>query len=334
MKSIGFFNNKGGVGKTTLLCNLASILAIDYKKKILVIDADPQCNASAYILPENQLMSIYDQKEAHLNIDSIYNSLIVGTGYQDKLPEIVRSERFELDLIVGSPKLSLLEDFIANEWIDTRNGEPRGFLTSFVFRKLLSSLSKDYDYIFIDMGPSLGSLNRSILLSIDYFLMPLSVDIFSLMAIDNILQSVQTWKSQLERSLAEYIQKHPSNESFKIDNTVVEWNLNFLGYVTQQYIAKFKSGVRQPVQAYERIIASQDKELNKLCDFFNVDKLTVSLGEIPTLSSVIPLSQQAHAPIFMLGSSDGIVGSHYTRVSEAREYFQTIAKKFINSVEQ
>ena len=50
MKSIAFFNNKGGVGKTTLLCNLAGYLSIKCRKKILVIDADPQCNTTSYVL--------------------------------------------------------------------------------------------------------------------------------------------------------------------------------------------------------------------------------------------------------------------------------------------
>jgi len=50
MKSIVVFNNKGGVGKTTLLCNLASFLSIKRGKRVLIIDADPQCNSSTYLV--------------------------------------------------------------------------------------------------------------------------------------------------------------------------------------------------------------------------------------------------------------------------------------------
>ncbi len=59
MKSIVFFNNKGGVGKTTLLCNLAAFLSIKERKKILIVDADPQCNSTTYVLSEEQLENIF-----------------------------------------------------------------------------------------------------------------------------------------------------------------------------------------------------------------------------------------------------------------------------------
>jgi len=59
MESIVFFNNKGGVGKTTLLCNVAAYLSIELHKKVLVIDADPQCNTTSYSLGEQKLSEIY-----------------------------------------------------------------------------------------------------------------------------------------------------------------------------------------------------------------------------------------------------------------------------------
>ncbi|MEY8252712.1 MAG: ParA family protein, partial [Colwellia sp.] len=81
----------------------------------------------------------------------------------------------------------------------------------------------------------------------------------------------------------------------------------------------------QPVEAFERIILKQRDEIKNLCNFFNIGTENVNLGVIPTLSSVVPLSQQAHAPIFSLGAQDGIVGSQYTRVTEAGEYFHSIS---------
>lgn len=62
MKSIAFFNNKGGVGKTTLLCNLAAYFATEYDKKVLVIDADPQCNATQSMFDDSTINQFYDVK--------------------------------------------------------------------------------------------------------------------------------------------------------------------------------------------------------------------------------------------------------------------------------
>ena len=179
MKSIGFFNNKGGVGKTTLICNLAASLAKNKNLKILIIDADPQCNASAYLLSDNELETIL-LDNTRSSLDSFYDPIRRGQGYPVNLPNIVHSERFGIDLIVGDPKLSIREDLLATDWASTKNGEPRGFQTTYAIKELLSRLTQ-YDFILVDMGPSLGALNRSVLLAVDYFLMPLSVDIFSLM---------------------------------------------------------------------------------------------------------------------------------------------------------
>lgn len=329
MKSIGFFNNKGGVGKTTLLCNLAGSLAIKYGKKVLVIDADPQCNASAYLLDEVQLQKIL-LDEKHYSVDGFYEPVRRGQGYPKDVPTVVRSERFNLDLIVGDPKLSIREDLLATDWADTRNGEPRGFQTTFAFKELISRFSK-YDYVMVDMGPSLGALNRSVLLATDYFVMPLSVDIFSMMAVENIIKSISVWKTDLEDAIERLHKKE--NYYFQIDGVNVGWTLGFAGYVVQQYRAKKKAGVRQAVGAFETIIERQRIELAELCKFFDVDPKDADLGEVPTLSSVVPLSQQAHAPIFDLGSKDGVVGAHYTRVSEASEFFHGISEKFIKRVQ-
>ncbi|MEJ8811834.1 ParA family protein [Variovorax ureilyticus] len=324
MISVGFFNNKGGVGKTTLLCNLAASLALHQGQRVLVLDADPQCNASAYLLPQYELDSILLSGK-HNSIDAFYEPVRRGQGYPKETPTVFQSPRFGVDLIVGDPKLSIREDLLATDWAATRNGDPRGFQTTYAIKELIGRLDA-YDLILVDMGPSLGALNRSTLLAVDYFVMPLSVDIFSLMAVSNILGSFNNWKAALDGA----IERHKAEEghAFEIQGVEVGWNLKFAGYVMQQYTAKKKEGARQAVEAFETIIKQQNQELISLCDFFLVKPDEVELGEVPTLSSVVPLSQQAHAPIFDLGAKDGIVGSGYNRVAEAGQFYHEIAENF------
>ena len=80
MVSISIFNNKGGVGKTTLICNLASYLKIKENKKVLVIDADPQCNASIYVTEDNDLEKVYSNTKTRTIYD-IIKPLQRGSDY-------------------------------------------------------------------------------------------------------------------------------------------------------------------------------------------------------------------------------------------------------------
>ena len=98
MKSIAIFNNKGGVGKTTLLCNLASHLCINKKNKVLVIDADPQCNTTTYVLDEEQFLNVYYEPKC-FTIADITPPLQSGVGYIDRYSAI-QSKHFKFDILV------------------------------------------------------------------------------------------------------------------------------------------------------------------------------------------------------------------------------------------
>lgn len=334
MKSFVVFNNKGGVGKTTLLCNLASYLALKKEKKVLVIDADPQCNASTYLI--NLDDTIEDLSKDKLpSIIKIIKNVQRGDGYikKEDIP-ILKSNRFGVDIIYGDTRLSLLEDFLSTDWSSSKIGDVRGLKTTLVFYDLLQNLKDDYDYIFFDVGPSLGAINRIVLVASDFFIMPMSSDIFSLRAIGNIAESLKTWTDNIIKGLSEY--EDANQEEFKLCENKVGIKLKFLGYVNQQYTAKAVGGVRRPVKAYERIIERIPNEIaEQLSDFydkqFNVQDL--KLGDVPNYNSLIPLSQLANSPIFSLTGSDGVVGAHFAKVKEFEEVMKTITENIIKNIE-
>jgi len=104
--------------------------------------------------------------------------------------------------------------------------------------------------------------------------------------------------------------------------------------ITQQYIAKSVRGVRQPVQAYDKIIRRIPTTIkNRLVnDFPGSQSINYQLGQIPNLHSLIPLSQNAHVPIFTLSGRDGVVGAHFAKVRESEDIFAAVAENFLSNI--
>jgi cellulose biosynthesis protein BcsQ len=322
MNSIAIFNNKGGVGKTTLLCNIAAYYSIHQHKKVLVIDSDPQCNATTYLLDDTKLEEVYSDK----SVKTLYDYIEPYQSGEDliNLP-IQRSDNFSVDLVLGDIRLALMEDFLSGEWADTASAIQRSLKTICFFKRLFLDVQKKYDFVFIDVGPSLGVLNRLVLLFSDGFIMPTSSDIFCLRAINNISTAIDQWVTTFNELQNRYFKKKGC--FYKLDDMDVNVNPKFLGYVNQQYTSRTRGGKRQAVKAYDDII-SQMPELvkEKLCKYYpeNIDINHLKVGEIPNFNSLLPMSQSAHRPVFELGSRDGVLGAHFAKVDEYRKVMSDI----------
>lgn len=335
MKSISVFNNKGGVGKTTLLCNVASFLSVKKGMRVLVVDADPQCNASLYMLNDNEWADVlYDYDNT--SIYKIFEPVQDGEGYirKEDIPHYP-SNGFGVDLIVGDTKLSLMEDFLSGDWMSGKTGDSRGLKTTFLIHDFLKKIEDKYDFVFFDIGPSLGAINRVVLLACDFFILPMSSDIFSIQALSNISTALKTWVNGISRGLQEYAERE--GEPFRLCGSDVSSNLKLLGYIYQQYTAKSIGGVTRPVMAYERILqevpSTIERELsNMVIPNISIDDLC--LGSIPNFNSLIPMSQTANKPVFLLTGSDGIVGAHFSKVREYENVMENIVSNLLHNIER
>lgn len=340
LKSIVFFNNKGGVGKTTLVCNVASYLNMHMHRRVLLIDADPQCNATQAILSDDVCEEIYLEKTS--DSKTLYDYLEpieAGDSSIDKTaltPILGSTNKFNTDIIPGHPRMSIIEDLLSRAWSETLSGDIGGIRITNWCNQMLDELSSRYDAIFFDVGPSLGALNRTVLLSCDYIVTPFGCDIFSLLGIKNISEWIKNWNNLYIRSLE--LTKERGTEKLLdryliIKNTETKFCL--AGYSVQQYITrKFKEGPR-PVKAYDIIMQKIPQTVSDYLNFLTPKNLGIKeleLGHIPYVYSLVPLSQSGKAPIHALTKNEGLVGSQYEQVKLYAELMDSLCNQLLGNI--
>ena len=166
-------NQKGGVGKTTTVVNLATALA-SIDKKVLVLDMDPQYNSSMSFNAYNPKFSIYRV---------FSNEVDVNTA-------IKKSQIPNLDII------SSCEDLAAAEY-ELADDENRNFL----LKNHISNIKRNYDYVFIDTPPTLGLLTISSLTASDEILIPVQCEFFALEGLSKLIKTIDAIKSNLNTNL-------------------------------------------------------------------------------------------------------------------------------------
>ncbi|MBR4564418.1 MAG: ParA family protein [Paludibacteraceae bacterium] len=174
-KIISIANQKGGVGKTTTAINLSAGLAAE-GKRVLLIDADPQANASSGLGVDIRSLD-----------KTIYECLVSSI---DPNPAIVSTDVKNLDLLPSHIDLVGAEI----EMLQIENRET-------VLRRLLAQISKPYDYIIIDCSPSLGLITVNSLTASDSVIIPVQAEFFALEGIAKLLNTIKIIKSQLNPGL-------------------------------------------------------------------------------------------------------------------------------------
>jgi cellulose biosynthesis protein BcsQ len=324
------------------VANLGAEPALNFGAKVLVVDADPQCNLTQYVLREEEAIETYSDNDPS-SVYSVIRPLSLGKGYGTELP-LRKSESFGFDLIIGDPRLALQEDLLANDWRDARGGGMRGIRTTFVFVDLVSK-AKDlkYDFVFFDMGPSLGAINRSVLLAMDFFVVPMTIDVFSSWAIRNIGTTVSIWQKELKTGIS--LAEDPA----ELERIAKTGSIRFLGYVTQQHRERAEeeapiifesdeasdeaSEVRRKriVQAYEEISQKFPEQISEslgaLLDSVKTDPF---LGNVRHLGSLAPKSQSQHSPMISVRGTGRFVQSR----KQAREIYRAIAARFLANLSE
>jgi cellulose biosynthesis protein BcsQ len=340
MVSIAMFNNKGGVGKTTLTNNIASFISEEQQKRVLVIDCDPQCNSTQLLMGEEFSRNLYWDKNVGKTVTTISQILQPiedgDANISNTITPIKSSQtRFNVDLIPGSPQLSIIEDRLGAAWHELKGGDIGGIRKTNWNTFLIEAIKLNYDFIFYDLGPSLGSINRSVLIGCEYFLTPMGTDIFSILGIRNIAEWLKSWISLYENSLKLCEERTPGSlRKFNIPKDM-KIKHGYIGYTIQQYITKSYKGIRRPTKAYEEIINGVPDEIeNSLGNYLktNLTKEELKLGDVPHLYSLIPLAQSNSSPLLKLKGSDGLVGSQFKQVQDYQIILEDIVKNLFRNL--
>ena len=366
MKLMTIFNNKGGVGKTTLLYHLACILA-ETGKKVLLIDLDPQCNLSLYGVDVEKLHEMWKKEdmffdegysygknsmtqeqynaftsEAH-TIHFILKPTEDGEGELEKYPAPINVTD-NLDMIPGRLTLYTYENKIASRWNDVYAGEALAVRTITRIREVarLYSEKNSYDYVLLDTSPSLGALNKAVIMNADGFIIPALPDMFSLYGIRNIGKSLMSWKKELDTIFAlisdEKRKLFPTNPVQFFGYTIYNAkkassrNVGSLGLAQAHYnyFLQIPSAIRDNIPSSLRITLSEEE----------IDAPIGTSSVMHSHNTFPSMAQKYRVPIWKIPDCEldeedkSTVSGNKQRYYETKDKYLQFSKDFVERAER
>lgn len=323
MKTIAFFNNKGGVGKTTTVYHIAWMIS-ELGHKVLAVDLDPQSNLSSMFLSPARMEEIVLEETNGQTILDAISPVSEGEPYK---PVHIEKVNENISLLIGNLALSAFEDKLSDAWSKCLSGDAFAFKVTSVFKTLFNDAAtrSGADYILIDVGPNLGAMNRSIIISTDYIVIPVAPDLFSLQGIKNLGKTLTEWRTQWNKRISEY------NKDDK--SLIPNGKMQPLGYVVMQYSAKDSRPVKSYLKWADRIplvYAEFVLENRVLLKEENVNIDDNRLALLKHYHSLAPMSMEAHKPIFLLKPADGAIGAHYQSTIRCYDDFKILTEKIIS----
>ncbi|WP_396153794.1 ParA family protein [Flavobacterium sp.] len=319
MKSIIFFNNKGGVGKTTTVYHVAWMLS-ELGVKTIAIDLDPQSNLTSMFLTPERLEEIYENNLPITILDSI-NPVVSGDPYQ---PVHIENISDNLGLILGNLSLSVFEDKLSDAWLKSLGGDSYSFRLTSIFNTIFNEAANKFnaEILLIDVGPNLGAINRAVTISSDYIIMPVASDLFSLQGIKNLGQTLKKWRIDWNDRLA----RKPDNISFEIPSK----ESKPIGYIVMQYSAKESKPVKSYLRWANRIpLVFAEFVLGSVTDVNDVEQDRNCIALLKHYRSLAPMSMESHKPIFLLKPANGAIGAHVYAVQKSYEEFESLTNNIL-----
>lgn len=322
-----FFNNKGGVGKTSLVYHLAWMFS-EMGKRVVAIDLDPQANLTSAFLPEEQLELLWDTDSTDERNTTIFQCVRPLMKVGDVLEPQTQEINSRLHLIPGDLGLASFEDALSMAWNSAMGSNdlyrPFRLLTAFWQVAQMAARAHQADLILADVGPNLGAINRSALIGTNHVAIPLAADLFSLQGLRNLGPTLVRWRTDWGKRLGNW----PKPEFPLPLGTMLP-----LGYVLMQHGERLS----RPVKAYnkwaDRIPTTYREAVME--DTNTAPALAsdpACLAQLKHYRSLVPMAQEVRKPLFKLTSADGAIGSHSSAVARAKDDFKALADKLITKI--
>ncbi len=315
MTIVAFFNNKGGVGKTSLVYHLAWMYG-DLGLRVVAADLDPQANLSTMFLEEDRLEDLWPNVQPGRTVLGPILPLLEGEGgigdpYLESIDDV--------GLLVGDLGLSAFEDELSQQWPRCLAGEKRAFRVIGAFHEVLmkAANSHEADVVLLDVGPNLGAINRAALIAADAVVIPLAPDLFSIKGLQNLGPRLREWREGWHDRL----DKLPEG----IDAPA--GTMQPVGYVVMQHAVRLD----RPVRAYGKWMARIPGVYRKavlaeeVANGPEVDQDPHCLATLKHYRSLMPMAQEARKPMFQLKPADGAIGAHVQAVLDCYKDFKALA---------
>jgi len=318
MKTIAFFNNKGGVGKTSLVYHLAWMYA-DLGLQVVAADLDPQANLTSMFVDDERLETLWPDGSHVQTVFGALQPLLDGTG--DIAAPHVESIAENIGLLVGDLALSASEDELTSQWPDCLDRKPRAFRVLSAIWRIIEQAAQEREasVVLIDVGPNLGAINRAALITAEHVVIPLASDLYSLQGLRNLGPTLRRWR-------AEWSERRERNPV--ADLSIPHGDMMPAGYVLMQHAVRLD----RPVKAYDRWMARIPAVYREsVLDETAIVAPTVEddphcLAALKHYRSLMPLAQEARKPMFFLKPADGALGSHAKAVQDCYVDFRDLAR--------
>jgi cellulose biosynthesis protein BcsQ len=340
---IALFNHKGGVSKTTTTFNLGWMLA-SQGKKVIIVDADPQCNLTGMVLGFSTKQELEELYKTGQNIKS---ALEPAFKSQPKLIEAV-----DCIPVKGAEGLFILPGHIGLAEYEVDLGIAQNLsgaiqslqnvpgAISFLLQQTADKLNADY--VLIDLSPSLGAINQNLVMTSNFLIIPTYPDLFSLMAIDSLLSILPKWYRWATQASSLQILKEAYYPFPDI-------TLRFLGTIVQNYKKDSLLGIEVATKPFQKWIdAINDAVSQRLVPSLRENNMMLSdnlydaqgiefnnfcLAMIADFGALISKSQEHQTPIFALTPEQlGWSGNLFSITSSSKEKFNAVFSKIAQKV--